>query len=256
MDIQEVLKLEGLVFIKALLDWEERRFVDTEFRKNSTFEQINLDFGIFPPQAAYPIYFAGDIAHPRSKKIFVGINPAFSGKQADEQSFLKQRGQFDGYCQIFSDFFAAQHRGLTPYYANISGFLRRLYSIQKIDWNWLQENLIHLDLIPYHSVRTDGLKINNPRRFRQTYFEIFLRMVHYLDPSEPIFFNGFRTFANELKDSCFCDVIDFRKCDGFWTGVIEKKYEFVGLPFLTRVANGKDALVEQIKAHQSRQRRR
>jgi hypothetical protein len=254
--LKSVLRLKGLPFVKALLKLEEYRFEDGNYTKGSTFEDINKDFGIFPIAKAYPVYFAGDIQNPKGKIIFVGINPGYAenGKSQDrqksEQKFLEGYGQFDGYCQIFSHFYAKQERGLLPYFANIAGFLERYYDVEEeIDWHWLQQHLISLDLVPYHSTSSAGLRINNPSNYRNTYLEIFLRLIRYLNPSEPIFFNGFPTFAEIFSHDPFEDVFKFRKRGKCWRGTIDKKFEFLGLPFLTRVRGGKDALVRDIRRH-------
>src|SRR3989338_10998511 len=104
----EILKLEGLDFIKALLKFEEDRF-NKHFKKGSVFEEINEDFGIFPKEKVYPVYFTGDIENPKDKIIFVGINPAFNSTwNRKEQKYLEERGSFDGYCHLF-EFFREGH---------------------------------------------------------------------------------------------------------------------------------------------------
>jgi hypothetical protein len=256
-ELARILHLRGIPFLKALLEIEEKRFSHSEFLKGSTFEEINISFGLFPAARAYPVYFAGDITQPIGKKIFVGINPGYSNspRQIAEQKYLEQRGSFDGYCRIFSDFFALHEKGLLPYFANIGGFLRRYFDIhERIDWNWLQENVISLDLIPYHSQNAAGLQIRNPEVFRKSYFEIFLRILEHLDPREPIFFHGFPTVLKYLEQPAFRGAVDFQERHTFWVGAFNKKFKFIGLPFLTRVAGGKDALVAQIKRSKGAQR--
>jgi hypothetical protein len=256
-EIVDLLTLRGVAFLKALTNFEERRFSDSRFMKGSTFEQINVDFGLFPSAIAYPVYFAGDVTKPSGKTIFGGINPGYSDgpRQTAEQHYLQSRGSFNGYCRIFADFFAQEKKGLLPYFADIGGFLRRYFDLrEEIDWSWLQENLISLDLIPYHSQKAAGLRIRNPENFRRTYFEIFLRILDHLDPSDLIFFHGFPTFADELANDAFKDVVEFHKKDGFWIGKFDRRFNFIGLPFLTRVSGGKDALVDKIKRYQKSQR--
>jgi hypothetical protein len=243
----EVLSLEGIPLIKAILEWEQFRFLESNFSKGSTYEEINEDFGLFPKHNVFPVYFAGDIARPNEKKIIVGINPGYSkARNIEEQKFLRQMGLFDGYCKIFSDYFAIREKGLIPYYANVAGFLKRFYGLkEEITWHWLQENLINLEMVPYHSVSSNGLRINDPVKYRDTHFEILLRIIRYLNPTQPIFFNGFPPFADILKE--FSDVIEFENHENIWIGSIDHRYQFVGLPFLTRVSGGKDALVDCVK---------
>ncbi len=238
-------KLKGIDFIESVLNYEQKRF-DTNFIKNSVFEDINKNFGIFPIEKVYPIYFIGDITKPSNKTIFVGINPGYSPDyNRKEQKWLEKQSYFSACCNMF-EFFSSQKKGLLPYFANIAGFLKRLKSIEKIDHYWLQNNLVNLEIIPYHSTDANGLRINDTSYYRKTYFEVFLRILNYLDPKEPIFVNGFPTFEKYFRDKVFQRVITFRKIDSIWKGKIGK-YSFIGLPFLTRVKGGKDKLVKEVK---------
>jgi hypothetical protein len=123
------------------------------------------------------------------KVIFIGINPGFNEEgNRKEQGFLQNRGLLEGYCRLFADFFPNTKRGLIPYYANIAGFLRRYYCISEtIDWNWFQEHLIALELIPYHSINASGLRINNLQKYREVYFEIIMKFLNRLNPAKPNF---------------------------------------------------------------------
>jgi len=206
--------------------------------------------------AAYPVYFTGDIREPINKIIFIGINPGFDEKKnREEQAFLRNRGLYEGYCRIYADFFGrGGKQRLIPYYANIAGFLRRFYEIkEKMDWFWFQEHFIALELVPYHSANTGGLRINNIKRYRYVYFEIILKILAHLNPQEPIFINGFPTWRRLIEKKKgqllpeFSDIIEVRHGSNFVTGTIDRKYRFIGVPFLTRVKGGKDALVAAIK---------
>lgn len=248
----EIAHLEGIEFIRALLRLEEQRFEQSHFLMGSTFEDINADFGIFPTMATYPVYFAGDICQPKNKIIFMGINPGF-GEESNrkERDFLRQRGSFEGYCRLYGDFFKGR---LVQYYSHIAGFLRRLYGITEIiDWDWFQEHFITLEVIPYHSVNANGLRINNVKKYREVYFEIILKLLRHLNPQKPIFINGFPTFrsfvtrrSGELLPE-FVDAIEFTSLARVSIGKLGKRYDFIGLPFLTRPAGGKDALVAEVR---------
>jgi hypothetical protein len=201
-EYQKIAHLEGLDFIQAVLRIEERAFKLPEFLKGSTFEDINSDFGIFPSVPVYPVYFAGDILQPTDKIIFIGINPGYNKEDnRREQEFLRSRGLYEGYCRIFSDFFGLRGKqGLIPYYANIAGFLRRYCEVtERIDWDWFQQHFITLELIPYHSVNANGLRINDLSKYRHVYFETILKILRYLDPQQPIFINGFLTFRSLIE---------------------------------------------------------
>ncbi len=238
-------KLKGLDFVKSVLNYEQNRF-EKRFVRDSVFEDINKNFGIFPAVKVYPVYFGGDITNPKGKIIFIGINPGYSPElNKVEQKWVEDNGYFQGYSHLF-EFFSSENNGLLPYFANIAGFLKRLKNIEEIDWQWFQDNFIGLEMIPYHSSDANGLRINDLKYYRKTYFEVFLRMLNYLNPKEPIFFNGFATFEKYFSDKIFQDIITFKKVDNIWKGKI-KGYSFIGLPFLNRPRGGKDNLVKSIK---------
>ncbi len=258
---------EGLRFIKKLLDYEKKRF-DRYFLKGSVYEQINEDFGIFPKEKVYPVYFSGDISKPEAKYVFVGINPgfdiginiSFDSKQTamwkSEREFLERRGLFEGYKNIFKEFFPTTatrtrtKKGLIKYYAHICSFLRKYQSERKVDntWEWLHKNVIALELIPYHSSGTGGLTVNNEVKYERTYFQILIKMLDYLNPKNHVFFNGFSGFENHFKK--FKECTNLKKKNNIWTGKIitaRRRIDFIGLPFLNRVKGGKDQLVNNIK---------
>ncbi len=244
---KKIAKLKGIDFIKKLLQLEELRFTNKNFLKGSTFEDINTDFGIFPRYPVYPTYFIGDITNPRDKYIFIGINPGYNSNNSLENAYLKRRGLFNGYCHLFSDFHYSKP-GLIPYYANIKGFLKRYDGIkEKIDWEWFQKNVIALEFIPYHSSDAAGLRINDLTKYREIYFEILLKIIRHINPKKTIFIVGFPTLKPYLVKPEFKKVIHFEDKYNFSLGKIDGRYEFIGLPFLTRVSGGKDKLVRNLK---------
>lgn len=245
--LQEIYGLNGIEFITALLEDEKKRF-DTSFLKGSVLEDINNDFGIFPNDNPYPVYFSGDITKPKGRFVFIGINPAYDKEwNRKENEFLNKQGIFKGYTKLFL-FFKTRKSGLLPYFANIAGFLKRLYGITEVmDWDWFQEHFINLEFIPYHSKDANGVRINNIRHYRERYFEVLLKLIKHINPTRPIFINGFSNFERYLKDPVFHDAITFKKEKNIWIGTIDGKYTFIGLPFLTRVAGGKDQLVANVR---------
>lgn len=246
---ETISRLNGLQFVRELLDYEKKRF-DTEYLKGSVYEEINLDFGPFPPLNAYPVYFQGDIKNPQGKTVFIGINPGFSPlRNKKEQKYLDKYGLFEGYCHIFSRYFKENGEGLRPYYANVAGFLKRYQNIKTIDWDWLQDNFLNLELIPYHSTSAQSIQINELDRYYRRYFIPLLKILDHIQPQEPVFINGFSSFADYFAKSPLNRRASFRNIDNFWLGRLNNKYDFIGLPFLTRVAGGKDKLVRNIKAH-------
>ena len=245
---REVLSLSGLPFIKALLKYEEKRF-DTGYLKGSVYEEINAEFGIFPPTKIYPLYFMGDIREPKDKFIFIGINPGYNeAMNKNEQEHMEQVGSFEAYCSHFTHRATISRK--SAYFANIGGFLRRIGMMdEEMSWDWLQKNFLSLDLIPYHSSDTSGLRINNLAHYKERYFIPITKIIEYLKPERPIFINGFPTYEKYFSDPLFSGVIDFEKHDNIWVGTIAGKYKFIGLPFLNRVAGGKDRLVEVVKKY-------
>lgn len=249
----EIAHLEGVDFVKALLRVEEQR--SERFLMGSAFEDINADFGVFPSSYTYPVYFAGDIRQPANKIIFLGINPGYDANQyRSEAAFLSERGLFEGYCNLYGGYFKSYSNNVR-YYSMIKGLLCRLYSIDKsiIDWDWFQDHFIALEFVPYHSKNINGLKINDPEKFRAVYFEILLKILRHLNPEQPVFMNGYPTLHRLMTDKngllpTFRDVIEIENDGDVAFGKLSKKYPFVGLPFLSRPRGGLDALVEKIKA--------
>jgi hypothetical protein len=85
------------------------------------------------------------------------------------------------------------------------------------------------------------------------YFAIILKLLAHLNPPKAIFINGFPTWRRlieKTKDQLlpeFSGVIEFRDYSNFVKGRIDRKYRFIGVPFLNRVKGGKNALVAAIQ---------
>lgn len=250
---EQILQLDGLEFIKQLLEFEQQRFDDCFFSKSkSVFEQINLEFGIFPDFNPYPVYFSGDITKPKGKMIFIGINPGF-GKIADQQrekEYLLNKGLFEGYKNIFSEYFKPNHEKLLRFFSGIGGFAKRHNTnIQgKIDWDWFQENIITLEMIPYHSSNTSGLRINNLDLYIKTQFKTITKIIEFLNPTEPVYITGFPTFRHYFEKDEFKKYISFNEQGLVSKGKINGTYNFIGLPFLNRPRGGLDQIIKDIQA--------
>lgn len=109
-------------------------------------------------------------------------------------------------------------------------------------------------LLGFEKERFD--KVNDAEKYKNRYFEPILKILDYLKPKNHIFINGFKTFEQDFKKSDFQDIIEFSKEEytgnkklknSFYIGKIDKRFKFIGLPFLTRVRGGKDALADSIK---------
>ena len=222
------------------------------FMKQSVFEEINVDFGIFPPVNVYPVYFSGNVQKPKNKLVIIGINPGYE-KHANraEQAYLKKAGLYHGYCHIYGDFFKKRHRGLLPFFANLVGFLKRLYGADQVfgTWDWLQDNVITLELIPFHSANAAGIRINNTDKYIERYFKIIEKILDHIKPPSPVIVNGFPGFARYFAEEKFAKHISFKKANGFWIGQIAGKHNFIGLPFLIRVKGGKKQLVNKVRRY-------
>jgi len=76
---EEILKSDGGPFIRKLLEYEKKRVdkfnIEIKKREPNIFEQMNIDFGIFPEEVCYPVYFHGDLMKPKNKIVIIGINP-------------------------------------------------------------------------------------------------------------------------------------------------------------------------------------
>jgi len=265
-EFEKISKKEGLQFIQELLDYEKRRI--DEFlsalnkREKNIFEQINIDFGIFPEKMPYPVYFCGDITKPKNKIVFIGINPGYNEKTNNaEQDYLNNLGVFRGYCEMFSSFFRDKN---VAYYKNMYSFLASVkkesgYFFRAVDkdtedfsvavrknknkliWDWLQDNVINLEAIPYHSKNTNGLTINDIERYKERYLMPLLKIIKHIDPQTPIFILGYPTvkrhFENEnLKDFFVKNsTLVYHNAKGKKKEIAVGKlggYDFVGLPFL------------------------
>jgi len=245
-----IAHLKGLDFVKKLMELEEHRFTESQFFKDSTFADINIDFGIFPKMAAYPVYFAGNIVEPEDKTIFIGINPAFNEEDmTKELTFLKEYGSFKGYCELFKMHFKNERltNGLLPrYQQSIADFISYYdHESVNIDCDWFQNHFIALNLIPYHSKNINGLQINDYKKFREIYFEILLKLLDHLAPKKPVFINGFPTYKSllcntrgrkEFEESMlkYTEHLTIDTYHKFWKGKIGG-HDFIGLPFLSRL---------------------
>jgi hypothetical protein len=251
---QSIEHLGGIEFAKALLDLEQKRFQSAKFRTESTYENINADFGIFPSTPAYPVYFAGDIRFPESKIVIVGLNPGYDpDKYSKELEYLNERGLFEGYCNLYGDYFKNKREAVS-YYSNLKGFISRLYQVDMkvIDWDWFQKNLITLELVPYHSVNVDGLRINDSAKFSKIYMQIMVKLLEHINSRNPVFINGFPTVRRLMTNKYgvlpdYNEVLQIDTDDIVATGRLANRFKFIGLPFLSRPRGGKDALVEEIR---------
>jgi hypothetical protein len=255
-ELRAIFKLHGTEFVRELLAWEQRRFSAESFAGHSAFEEICADFGQFPRFRAYPVYFVGDLDSPRNKHVFIGINPGYKQENnSRENEYLDRVGLYEGYCKIFRDFFPGDASSGKRYYSNLFGFCRRQFSLEErsFAWQWFHENVIHLDLIPFHSASVQGLAINDLTYFKERYFEVLLKILRYLSPQEPVFFNGFPTIASLLRGSNgrrgeeIKAMIEFEKRGAVYRGKIAGEFNFIGLPFQTRVKGGKDQLVANLR---------
>jgi hypothetical protein len=253
----DTFKLNGLAFIQSLLEWEQKRFEDPQ-SLNSTLNDLRAEFSTeFKP--VYPCYFSGNINEREGKYVVIGINPGFSCDTLTAQPFYRERGLFEASCYVFRDYYARQQEKFMRHYSRIGGFLRKFYGLQdSIDWIWFHNNLVSLEVVPYHSENSKQLRINNPSKFRDFYLEALLKIIRYLEPTTPIIISGVQHVHFFLRKECeqiFNLVKHERNASkgaqkrySFYTGVMDKKYSLVVVPFLTQPPVPIDELVEQIRS--------
>ena len=238
---------EFLVFIKNILKWEKER-VDNYFTKDSYYEDINEKFGIFPKTKLYPMYFYGDIENPKDKYIFIGINPSYDKRTCDEE-YKDEKGSMDDYYNFLKSAFLKWKE--ERYYDNkLFSYLNRNISLclekgfnvdrKKISYDWLQNNVINLEFLPYHSKKADGLVLNNLDDYFETNFKVLERFIKYLNPDKKIVIFGFPKII-ELLELDKKNRIEFNKEGSVYIGKLFG-YPFVGVGFRS---SGED--LEKIK---------
>lgn len=234
-----ILKNESsdfLTFIKNVLKWEKER-VDDYFVKDSYYEDINDKFGIFPKTKLYPMYFYGDIENPKDKYVFIGINPSYDKRTCDEE-YRDEEGAFDNYYNFLRNAFLKwkekryyDNKLFSYLNKNVSLCLEKGFNVDRkqINYDWLHDNVINLEFLPYHSKKADGLVINNLNDYFETNFKVLERFIKYLNPDKKIVIFGFPKIIEllELKDN---KKIEFDKKGDIYQGKIFG-YDFVGVNF-------------------------
>ena len=110
---EEILKSDGGPFIRKLLEYEKKRVdkfnIEIKKREPNIFEQMNIDFGIFPEEVCYPVYFHGDLMKPKNKIVIIGINPGKESTNEEKCEYCEylneEKGLFEQYCNIFINCF-------------------------------------------------------------------------------------------------------------------------------------------------------
>lgn len=227
------LKFPALMY--KVLEREKER-VDKNFTKDSYFEDVNSKFGIFPNKKLYPMYFYGNIENPKNKYIFVGINPSYTGV-LEEEEYLEEKESVAKYYRFLKNAFIwwsiKLNNKFLPYLNKVSLYLSSVEKIKRelIDYKWLQENVINLELIPYHSRSANGLIVNDIEEYYLSYFEIFKKAVKHISPKRPIVFLGKDNFLNIFGSDKFKNDIIIEKKGNVLVGTIFGKYKFVVLNF-------------------------
>jgi len=279
------LKLDRPDFIQELLEYEKRRvneFNQTIKKRNpNIFEQMNIDFGIFPEEVCYPVYFHGDIMKPKKKIVVIGINPGKESTNEEKCEYCEylneEKGLFEQYCNIFINYFKDKPKRDMQYFYNIYKFFSTLkkektefseilkkeaFKKDKEDkiimnWEWFQNNILNLEIIPYHSKNVNGLDINNPKHYRDGHLKILEKILKYINPQLPIFINGYPTskryFKNEYLNEFFAkeEPLKYINNRGVEKEIMTGEfcgYKFYGLPFLKHyIAKDFDSIVKKIK---------
>ena len=100
-----------------------------------------------------PTYFAGDLTKGK-KTLVVGINPGYGEKNIQFESTIRHR-DWNSYLDFHLNFFDYYRKSgnYIKYYSQVSGALASEVLRASSDrFRFCQENLVNIDLIPYHSV--------------------------------------------------------------------------------------------------------
>jgi hypothetical protein len=138
-----------------------------------------------------PTYVVGDYKSERSKYILLGMNPGFSEEHNQQEEQFKN-GTWDRYDNFIAQFFVwRKQNGLgSKYYRTLSKLFAGLDGISLRSegdaWDYFQNNLISIDLIPYHGANfgmTTRLESDQERYLSKrlaTCFEFVHEMKHKL----------------------------------------------------------------------------
>jgi len=138
-----------------------------------------------------PCFFAGRLGE--SKIMLLSLNPGFKGKRnLVEYRIFKERGWEETYLTFFDWF---EKEGLSsPYYSRFAVFLSGYLGLDSFPverrnrFRLLGENLVNIDLIPYHSV-SFTIKVSRMTGMLEGYVENLKELVG-LAKLEAIFMNG------------------------------------------------------------------
>jgi len=144
-----------------------------------------------------PCFFVGQIE--KSKIVLLGLNPGLNDKRMKaEKKIIKELGWEKAYLTFF-DWFAKE--GLySQYYSRFAVFLSGYLGFEHFQkerrerYNLLGENIVNLDLIPYHSVKFTNKVVALPDLL-DVYVKNLRAMLELVKP-EVVFMNGaaFRPF--------------------------------------------------------------
>ena len=152
-----------------------------------------------------PCFFAGDLR--KSRFCLLGLNPGHNRKRKDvECRVYRERGWEQTYLAFF-DWFGAEQIP-SPYYSRIavllSGLLREkeIPKERKRRFQLLSENLINLDLIPYHSSGISlRIETREQRELIKPYLVTLIELVELCKP-QILIING-AAFRPILKQTGF-----------------------------------------------------
>jgi hypothetical protein len=101
-------------------------------------------------------YFVGDYTDGKPKDVLFGLNPGFDPKR-DRQQRVGAFGRWEDYLTFEREFFGRFRDRKVPFYRYLSKFFGWMNGVEldewKDRWDFLQANLVTVELIPYHSRR-------------------------------------------------------------------------------------------------------
>lgn len=88
--------------------------------------------------------------------------------------------------------------------------------------------------------------------FDRIYMQIMVKLLKHINPMNPVFINGFPTVRRLMTNkqgvlSSYGKILQIDTDNTIATGQIANRFNYVGLPFLSRPRGGKDTLVEAIR---------
>jgi len=180
-------------------------------------DEFNTLFKLREPliQDCPPCFFAGNIKE--SPYWLVGLNPGYNKKRNQVEREIYDKLGWERTYLTFFDWFQSNKIG-SSYYSRFAVFLAGFVGEEKIPkdreqrFRLLSENLVNVDLIPYHSVKISlHIKSEEQKRLISPYLEALRELSNEYKP-KILFINGV-AFKPILKEMNFVEKSTIRVND-------------------------------------------